>query len=108
MTRFAHRGKLSPVAQLLQTVKCAAIITAVWALALVAAVSATASMIEHHQLRRDVAVLKQDYDREVQEYASLQAEGDRIENDHQYQIELLKKRFGYTEPDETPIVILPD
>ena len=30
---------------------------------------------------------------------------DKIRHDKAYQVDLLKKNYGYTEPDETPIIV---
>jgi len=77
-----------------------------WGLACLVSVRAVAQAVEHRQLARETAQLNAQYQQQLQEYAKLLAEGERISNDHDYQIELLKKRFGYTAPDETPIVIM--
>ena len=105
----ATRGKSpSKLARVLLVTRRAIILLAIWLVASIAAVRAMGSMLEHRRLASEVAVLENEYQCQIEEYTQLLTEGDRIENDHNYQIEILKKRFGYTEPDETPIVILPD
>lgn len=64
--------------------------------------------LEHQQLARDVHELESAYQESFDRYAEQLAENERIMSDENRQIELLKKRFGYTEPDETPIIILKD
>ncbi|MCH7472434.1 hypothetical protein IIA79_05725 [bacterium] len=84
----------------------AAVLSIVWGLAAVLLVRTAESLIAQRRLSQEVSALRSEYDQKLQEYSQLLAEGDRIQNDKQYRIDLLKKRFGYTEPDETPIVII--
>lgn len=79
---------------------------AVWVLAVVVAIQAVGQVLEHRQLAREVETLEQDYAQQLDTYAGQLAENELISNDEETQVELLKQRFGYTEPDETPIIIL--
>lgn len=78
----------------------------IWGLACLLSVRAVAQAVEHRRLVRETAQLDRQYQQQLKDYARLLAEGERLANDHDYQIELLKKHFGYTAPDETPIVIM--
>jgi hypothetical protein len=78
----------------------------VWTVAVCAVTQAVAQGLEHRQLTMEVQQLEQEYDAQLATYADQLAENERIANDRERQIELLKDRFGYAEPNETPIVIL--
>lgn len=78
----------------------------VWSFAVIVAIQALAQVVEHRRLAGEVQLLQQDYRSQLDAYAALLAENDRIASDEELQVELLKQRFGYTEPDETPIIIL--
>ena len=78
---------------------------AVWGLAAAMLIQAGFSCVQHQRLSRQVASLKQQYDKQMQDYAGQLAEGERLSSDQNYQVELLKKKFGYTRPNETPIII---
>jgi hypothetical protein len=78
---------------------------AVWGLAAAMVIQAGRSCVEHQRLARQVAGMQQQYDQQMQDYAGRLAEGERLNNDKDYQIELLKKKFGYTRPNETPIIV---
>lgn len=78
----------------------------VWLVAVCAVSQAIAQGLEHRRLGLEVQQLEQQYDEELSAYADQLAENERIANDPEWQIELLKNHFGYAEPDETPIVIL--
>ena len=78
----------------------------IWGLAGAVSVRAVAQAVTHRRMLRETAVLQQEYDALLEQYAATLAEGQRLSSDHDYQLELLKQEFGYTAPDETPIVIL--
>jgi hypothetical protein len=80
----------------------------VWGLAVFYGVQAVAAMLEHRQLRAELVQLHSQYDSDLETYSDELAHGERIRKDEQYQIDLLKKKFGYSEPDETPVIILPE
>jgi len=80
----------------------------IWSMAVVVARQALDQVWEHQRLSREVHSLQQDYAQHLDDYAEQLAENERIANDEERQVELLKQRFGYTEPDETPIIILKD
>ncbi len=88
-----------------QIAQRALLLIVVWGLAAAVVVQAARSCITHQRLVRDVATMQADYERKLADYASQLAEGERLKNDKQYQVDLLKKRFGYTRPNETPIII---
>jgi hypothetical protein len=77
-------------------------------MAVVVARQALGQAWEHQRLSREVRSLQQDYAENLDAYAAQLAENERIASDEERQVELLKERFGYTEPDETPIIILKD
>lgn len=91
--------------RILAVAQRALLFIAVWGLAAAMLIQAVRSCIQHQRLARQVAGLQQQYDQQMKDYAGQLAEGERLNNDKDYQIELLKKRFGYTRPNETPIVI---
>jgi hypothetical protein len=78
----------------------------VWGLAALTLVRSSVQALEHSRLSRETARLNQEHQQLMDEYGQLLAEGERISGDHDFQVQLLKERFGYTAPDETPIVIL--
>lgn len=80
----------------------------VWGLALFTLGKAGVLWFEHRQLAAEVQRLEQRRADELKQYAELLAVGQRLANDKQYQLDLLKRRFGYTAPDETPIAVLRD
>ena len=82
------------------------VLVLIWGLAFTASVRAIDGLVDHRKLTRIVSELSEQYNERLAEYAQLLVEGERIANDRAYQIELLKRRFGYTERDETPIVII--
>ena len=81
---------------------------AVWTVAVSVAVSAIKQADEHRRLAAEVTALEGRYEDEFDAYAEQLAENQRIAVDEEKQVELLKERFGYTEPNETPIIILKD
>jgi hypothetical protein len=89
-------------------IKRALTLAAVWSLASYCAYLAFGAWQEHKLRETELRAAREDYDARLQEYSKLLAEGDALRGDKQYQKDLLKKRFGYTEPDETPIVIVRD
>lgn len=88
-----------------QVAQRALLLIVVWSLAVALAVQAVRSCITHQRLVREVAAMQADYQHKLADYASQLAEGERLKSDKQYQVDLLKKRFGYTRPNETPIII---
>ncbi len=60
----------------------------------------------HRQLRAEVAQLEHEYEEQLEELGQVLSEEDRLKNDAEAQKQILIDRFGYTRPDETPIIIL--
>jgi hypothetical protein len=89
----------------LQIAQRALLLTIVWGLAAAVVVQAAISFVEHRRLANEVASLGQRYTQQLDNYAGHLAEGERLKHDTEFQVELLKNRFGYTRPNETPIVI---
>jgi hypothetical protein len=89
----------------LQVAQRALLLIVVWGLAAAVVVQAALSYITHRRLVREVAGMQADYKQKVADWAAQLAEGEKLQSDKQYQVELLKKRFGYTRPNETPIII---
>jgi hypothetical protein len=87
-------------------VKRLALLLAVWACAILIGYQALHAYLRHREVCRAVASLNTQYDSKLQNYAGELAEGDKIAGSADYQKELLKKHFGYTERNETPIMIL--
>ena len=80
----------------------------IWSAAVAVGNHAIQLAVQHRQLAQDVQELENAYKASFDTYAEQLAENERISSDEDRQIDLLKKRFGYTEPDETPIIILKD
>jgi hypothetical protein len=80
----------------------------IWLIALGASARAVTALVEQQQLRHDVARLAQQREQQRQDYLKLREENMRLATDRPTQVELLKHNFGYTELDETPIVITLD
>ena len=83
----------------------ALLLLAVWAAAGYAAYCGGQRLVEHRKVSSDVTRLSSDYDTTVSNYAGLLVEGKKISSDPNYQVHLLKQRFGYARPNETPIVV---
>jgi hypothetical protein len=81
-------------------------VAAVWSLALASLGLAFGAYVQHREAKAELDKLASLYDSQMQDYGRLLAEGEQLRGDKDYQIKLLKKRFGYTEADETPIVIV--
>jgi hypothetical protein len=77
----------------------------VWGAAVYAAHCSAVHLAEHNRVAHAVARLSDDYNRSVSDYAGLLVQGQKITSDPDYQVELLKRRFGYARPNETPIVV---
>ena len=84
------------------------LLAAVWTCAVLAGIQAVRVYAHRQAVAREVSSLSSQYDDTLQVYAGELAEGDRLEKSAEYQKDLLKKHFGYTERNETPILILPD
>jgi len=80
-------------------------VLAIWAIALLQLGRAVASAVDYVQLKHQVRTLDAQYQDKLQDYSSLLAEGEKIHHDRAYQVDLLKQNYGYTEPDETPIIV---
>jgi cell division protein FtsB len=89
----------------LTILKRAAVVLVIWGLALLQLGRAVASAVDYVQLKNEVTALDAQYQAKLEDYSGLLAEGERIRNDRDYQVELLKENYGYTEPDETPIIV---
>lgn len=89
----------------LTLIKRAAVVMLVWALALLMLGRAVASAVDYVQLKGEVSQLDAEYQARLEDYTALLAEGEKIRGDEHYQVELLKRNYGYTEPDETPIIV---
>ncbi len=85
--------------------KRAAVVLGIWMLALLQLGNAVACAVNYVQLKGEVRQLNAQYQARLEDYTSLLAEGEKIRHDPQYQVDLLKKNYGYTEPDETPIIV---
>jgi hypothetical protein len=96
----------SPARTLLRVIARLAAFTLVWLLALLALWHSLGSTLDHRQLASKVDALSVEYEQEMTRYASLLADIERLTHDRDTQIKLLKDRFGYAQPDESPIIIL--
>jgi cell division protein FtsB len=83
----------------------AAILLLIWSLATVQLYRAVAGAIEHRRLSREVTALQAEYQGRLDEYTAVLAESERLRSDPEAQKQFLKGKFGYTERDETPIVV---
>lgn len=83
----------------------AAALLAIWGLACYAGYCSFARLAENRRMAADVHRLSAAYDSRVSDYAGLLVEGKKISTDPDYQVNLLKQRFGYARPNETPIVV---
>lgn len=91
--------------RLWQIAQRALLLVLIWGVAAAVVVQAACSFITHQRLVRDATAMRADYDKKLADYAAQLAEGERLKHDKQYQVELLKQRFGYTRPNETPIIV---
>ena len=92
----------------LRIIQRAVLFIAVWTAAVLVVSQAWGLSVRHRELSDEVRGLEGQYRTELAEYADVLAEKDRIASDHETQISYLKDKFGYTEPDETPIIIIRD
>jgi cell division protein FtsB len=81
------------------------ILIAIWALASVQLYRATACTLEHRRLTSEIETMQRDYDEQLEDYSRILAEAEALRSDDRTKIDYLKKEYGYTEPDETPIII---
>jgi hypothetical protein len=79
---------------------------AVWIAAVCFAVLACGAFGARMSIVREVEEMRRTSARQFQDYSSKLAEGERLRNDRDYQIGILKENYGYTRPDETPVIIL--
>lgn len=84
------------------------LLAAVWTCAILVGIQAFRVFQHRQAVAREVNGMDTQYNDKLQVYAGELAEGARLENSAEYQKELLKKHFGYTEQNETPIIILPE
>ena len=84
------------------------LLVSIWSCALLAVGQVIVQALEHQRLAARVEQLKSEYDQQVNDYADTLALGDKITLDQEYRLRLLKERFGYAEPDESPMVIIWD
>jgi hypothetical protein len=89
----------------LTILKRAAGVLLVWGYATLWLGKAVACALDHYQLRKEVGTLGAQYEDKLADYSGLLAEGEKIRHDRAYQVDLLKQNYGYTEPDETPIIV---
>lgn len=89
-------------------IKRALTLLAVWSLGGYCAFLAWTAWQEYGERRQELSAARAEYKQRLEHYGQVLAEGESLRGDEQYQKDLLKKRFGYTEPDETPIVIVRD
>jgi hypothetical protein len=94
--------------RILAVAQRALLLAIIWGLAAVVLAKAVYSCVVHERLAREVAQLGRQYDKQFAEYGELLVEGEKLKQDDDYKVSLLKKRFGYTRPNETPIVVLRD
>lgn len=101
---MGHSGKSA--SGFLRLVTRVLLFAAVWTAAVLIGWHALKLSIARNQLKADVQQLQNEYNGQLETYAGLLAQIEKIETDHETQVEMLKNQFGYAEPDETPIVIL--
>ena len=89
----------------LTILKRAAVVLAIWVVALLQLGRAVASAVDYVHLKKEVSTLDAQYQAKLENYSGLLAEGEKIRHDKAYQVDLLKQNYGYTEPDETPIIV---
>lgn len=64
------------------------------------------AFLAHRRLKAEVTQLEQEYESQLQELGQVLSEEDRLKHDTEAQKQILIDRFGYTRPDETPILII--
>ena len=64
--------------------------------------------LEHRRLSSEVAQMEREYQQQLQQLGTVLSEEARLRTDAEAQQQMLIDRFGYTRPDETPIVIMDD
>jgi hypothetical protein len=89
----------------LTILKRAAVVLVIWGVALLQLGRTVASAVDYVHLKKEVTSLDAQYQSRLEDYGGLLAEGEKIRGDRAYQVDLLKKNYGYTEPDETPIIV---
>ncbi len=94
------------VEKLLPAIRRGIILVLVWACALFFCVQASQIISDHDRKAAEVAELEKQYEAKVDEYVGLLAEGEEIISSPKKQVGILRENYGYTLPDETPIVIV--
>ena len=79
---------------------------AVWLIACLVLYRAGEAFLEHRRLRAEVARMEQEYAAQLEALGQVLIEGERVKNNEAVQEQILIDRYGYTRPDETPIVIV--
>lgn len=90
----------------LQVLQRALALGTAWAAAAYFAALAAGAATAHHKLDREVRDLRARAADEFASYSNELARGERISKDKDYQAGLLKENYGYTKPDETPVIII--
>lgn len=78
----------------------------VWGAAAYFAVLACGAAVAHQRVQSDLAQMHAQTKQEFEAYSKDLAKGEQLTQDKEYQANLLKENYGYTKPDETPVIIL--
>lgn len=78
----------------------------IWAIAILMCTQAWKAYTENQAIRHDMSVSQADYDTKLHELTHLLDTEQRLREDPESQVALLKQKLGYCEPGEIPIVIV--
>jgi hypothetical protein len=92
----------------LRAIKRVVILLSVWIITGLVWYHVAGEYSYHQALSSEVAQLEADRDMQAGELTRSLVNEDELRNDPDRKIEMLKKEFGFTRLDETPILILPE
>jgi len=78
----------------------------VWGLAVHFISRTVVTYSQYRTVSRELAQVSAEYDRMFHDYSEQLWEGDRLENDKEYQRQILKNSYYYYEANERPMIIV--
>jgi hypothetical protein len=92
--------------QHLRAIRRLGIFLSVWAVAILLCSKARTAYLENQAIRHEMSVSQAEYDAKLHELTQLLDNEQRLREDPESQVALLKEKLGYCEPGEIPIVIV--
>lgn len=83
-----------------------ALLLIVWGLVIHFISRTVVTYSQYRAVSRELAQVSAEYDRMFHDYSEQLWEGDRLENDKEYQRQILKNSYYYYEANERPMIIV--